>query len=198
MPVSFVNGASAGSSGTILTTASSIPSSQLSNAGLVRVTSGTLSSSSAITVDGCFTSTYINYVIYLNAAFTGSADTDIFMQFRASGSTNSSASNAYFLSYVNAGVNKGDAASSGGTATSWFLYDNMDTGSICNGKIEIFNPQTATKTTGQWTLYAEDNGNYKQEQGFGYQTQATSFDGFTITMSSGTLTGTYDVYGVAR
>jgi hypothetical protein len=185
-------------SGTVLTSASTIPSSQLTNAGLVRVTSGTLSSASAITVDGCFTSTYVNYVIYVNAAYTGSADQDAYLQFRASGSTNSSAAYPYNVNYINAGVNAGTASSSSGGATSWVLYDNMDSGAIFNGVIQVFNPQTSTKTTGQWFLYAEDSGNFKQMLGFGFQSQSTAFDGFTLTLQSGTLTGTYDIYGVAR
>lgn len=170
------------------------------NAGLslVKVTGGTLSAASAITVDSCFTSTYINYIIYINAAYTGSADQDAYLQFRAGGSTNSSAAYPYNVNYINAGVNAGTAASSSGGATSWVLYDNMDSGAIFNGSIQVFNPQTSTKTTGQWFLYAEDSGNFKQMLGFGFQSQSTSFDGFTLTLQSGTLTGTYDVYGVAR
>ena len=171
------------------------------NAGLslVKVAGGTLSAASAITVDGCFTSTYVNYVIYVNASnFTGSADTDVFMQFRAGGSTNSSAAYPYSVNYINAGVNAGTASSNSGSATSWLVYDNMDSGSIFNGTIQVFSPQIASKTTTQWFLYGEDNSNFKQMLGFGFQSQATSFDGFTLTMSSGTLTGTYDIYGIAR
>lgn len=193
-------------SGTVLTSASSIPtsqltgtitSSQISNAGLVRITSGTLSSSSAITVDGCFTSTYVNYVIYVNAAYTGSADQDAYLQFRAGGSTNAG-NYAFSVNYINAGVNAGTAASNSGSSGAIILYDNMDSGSIFNGVIEVFNPQTTTKTTSQWGLYGEDSGNFKQMLGFGFQSQSTAFDGFTLTLQSGTLTGTYDVYGVAR
>jgi len=176
-------------SGTVITSAST---------GMVRITSGTLSAASSILVDSCFTASYVNYVIYVNATFTGSADTDVFMQFRAGGSTNSSAAYPYNTNYINAGVNAGTAASSSGSSTAWLVYDNMDSGSIFNGVIQVFNPQTTTKTTGQWFLYAEDGSNFKQMLGFGFQSQSTAFDGFSMTMSSGTLTGTYDVYGVAR
>jgi hypothetical protein len=200
MPVSIVNGASAGSSGTILTTASSIPSSQLSNAGLVRVTSGTLSGASGITVDSIFTSTYKNYYVYINTTLnlSGGSDNDIFLQFRAGGSTNSTANYAYQTNYINAGLNAGTAASSTGSATAWQLYDNMDDGSVFSGWIQFLNPQVTGETQGQWFLYGADNGYRKQMLGFGSQNQSTSFDGINIFMSGGTLTGTYDVYGVAR
>jgi len=176
-------------SGTVITSAST---------GMVRITSGTLSAASSILVDSCFTASYVNYVIYVNATFTGSADTDVFMQFRAGGSTNSSAAYPYNTNYINAGVNAGTAASSSGSSTAWLVYDNMDSGSIFNGGIQVFNPQTTTKKTGKWFLYGEDNGNFKQMLGFGFQSQSAAFDGFSMTMSSGTLTGTYDVYGVAK
>lgn len=184
--------------GTILTSASTIPSSQLTNAGLVRVTSGTLSGASGITVDSIFTSTYKNYYIYINATHsTGGSDTDLYFQFRTGGVTRGS-NYAYQTNYINAAVNAGTAFASVGDAGSFIIYDNMDNGSIFNGWFQILDPQTAGKSTAQWFLYGEDNGNYKQMLGFGIQTQSVSFDGFTLTMSQGTLTGTYDVYGVAR
>ncbi len=170
------------------------------NAGLslVRVGGGSLSSASAITADSVFTSTYKNYYIYINTTHsTAGSDTDFYFQFRASGSTNSNSNYAYQTNYINAAVNAGTAAS-GTAATSWTIYDNLDTGGVFSGWFQILDPQTTGKSTGQWFLYGEDSGNYKQMLGFGFQTQSTSFDGFTITMSQGTLTGTYDVYGVAR
>jgi hypothetical protein len=169
------------------------------NAGLslVRVGGGTLSSASSITADSVFTSTYVNYVIYVNAAYTGGADQDAYLQFRAGGSTNGG-NYAFSVNYINAGVNAGTAASNSGSSGAIILYDNMDSGSIFNGVIEVFNPQTTTKTTSQWGLYGEDSGNFKQMLGFAFQSQSTSFDGFTLTLQSGTLTGTYDVYGVAQ
>jgi len=195
-------------SGTVLTSASSIPtsqltgtitSSQISNAGLVRVTSGTLSSASGITVDGVFTSTYKNYVMFINATLGGgSNDVDIFFQFRASGSTNSSANYAFNVNYINAGLNAGTAASNTGSSTSWVLYDNMDDGSIFSGSMQFYNPQVTSETQADWNLYGADNGYRKQMLGFGSQNQSTSFDGINISMSGGNLTGTYDIYGVAR
>jgi hypothetical protein len=175
-------------SGTVITSAST---------GMVRITSGTVTASSTITVDGCFTSSYLNYIIYVNTAYTGSADQDAYLQFRAGGSTNGG-NYAFNVNYINAGVNAGTASSNSGSSGAIIIYDNMDSGSIFNGELQVFNPQTATKTTSQWSLYGEDGSNFKQMLGFGFQSQSTSFDGFIITMQSGTLTGTYDVYGVAR
>ena len=186
-------------SGTILTSASTIPSSQLTNAGLVRVTSGTLTSASGITVDGVFTSTYKNYVMFINATLGGgSNNVDIFFQFRASGSTNSSASYAFNVNYINAGLNAGTAASNIGSSTSWVLYDDMDDGSVFTGSMQFFNPQLISETTADWNLYGADNGYRKQMLGFGNFNQNNSFDGINISMSGGNLTGTYDIYGVAR
>jgi len=199
MAVSYINSASANQTGTILTTTSTIPSSQLTNAGLVRVTSGTLSAASGITVDGVFTSTYKNYVMFINATLGGgSNDVDIFFQFRASGSTNSSANYAFNVNYINAGLNAGTAASNTGSSTSWVLYDNMDDGSIFSGSMQFYNPQVTSESQADWNLYGADNGYRKQMLGFGSQNQSTSFDGINISMSGGNLTGTYDIYGVAR
>jgi len=199
MAVSFINSASANQTGTILTTTSTIPSSQLTNAGLVRVTSGTLSAASGITVDGVFTSTYKNYMMYINATLGGgSNNVDIFFQFRASGSTNSTANYAFNVNYINAGLNAGTAASNTGSSTSWVIYDDMDDGSVFSGFMQFYNPQVTSESQADWNLYGADNGYRKQMLGFGSQNQSTSFDGINISMSGGNLTGTYDIYGVAR
>lgn len=177
-------------SGTIITSAST---------GMVRITSGTLSAASGITVDGVFTSTYKNYVMFINATLGGgSNDVDIFFQFRASGSTNSTGNYAFNVNYINAGLNAGTAASNTGSSTSWVLYDNMDNGSIFTGSIQFFNPQVTSESQADWNLYGADNGYRKQMLGFGSQNQSTSFDGINISMSGGNLTGTYDIYGIAR
>jgi hypothetical protein len=171
------------------------------NAGLslVKVAGGTLSAASGITVDGVFTSTYKNYIMYINTTLGGgSNDVDIFFQFRASGTTNSSANYAYQTNYINAGLNSGAAASSTGSATSWTLYDNMDDGSIFSGSIQFLNPQVVSETQGQWNLCGADNGYRKQMLGFGSLNAVSSFDGINLYLSGGNLTGTYDIYGVAR
>jgi len=172
-----------------------------SNAGLslVKVASGTISAASGITVDGCFTSTYKNYVMYINTTLGGgSNDVDIFFQFRAGGSTNSTTNYAFQTNYINAGLNAGTAASNQGSSTSWVLYDNMDDGSVFNGSIQFFNPQVVSETQGEWGLYGADNGYRKQMLGFGSLNVVGSFDGINISMSGGNLTGTYDIYGIAR
>jgi hypothetical protein len=178
-------------SGTVITSAST---------GMVRITSGTLSAASGITVDGIFTSTYKNYVMYINTTLnlSGGSDNDIFFQFRAGGSTNSTSNYAFNVNYINAGLNAGTAASNTGSSTSWVLYDNMDDGSVFNGFIQFYNPQVTGESQADWSLYGADNGYRKQMLGFGSQNQSTSFDGINISMSGGNLTGTYDIYGIAR
>jgi hypothetical protein len=171
--------------------------STASSGSFIRISGGTLTAASAITADSIFTSTYKNYRIYINTIYSGADDTDAFLQFRASGSTNSTSNYVYQTNYINAAVNAGTAASSTG-ATSFTLYDNMDNSGPFVGWLEILNPQVSELTEAQWFLYANDGTNRKQMLGFGMQNQSTSFDGFTLTLSAGTLTGTYDIYGIAR
>lgn len=175
--------------GTLITTAST---------GMVRITSGTVTASSTITVDGCFTSTYKNYIVYVNTNYSGSADQDAYLQLRASGSTISSSNYAFNVNYINAGINAGTASSNSGSSGAIIIYDNMDDGSVFNGSIQFFNPQVFGETQAEWGLYGADNGYRKQMLGFASLNAVGSYDGFIITMQSGTLTGTYDVYGVAR
>lgn len=156
--------------------------------GWTKITSSTFSAQTSVSINNCFTSTYVNYRVLLN--FTSSATNSLYLRFRSSGSDNTA--NSYtggwqyqFMS------NSGATSAVGGLATYLYLQDTV-TGNIGHASsIDIFNPQATDRTrilnNAVWTSYFSN--------GAGYFDNTTSFDGLTIYPTSGTITGTISIYG---
>ena len=158
-------------------------SGSISSTGAISFTSAT-----AISLNGCFTSTYKNYRIIINAKHAST--TDLTFRVRASG-TDLSSAGAYIQGRYYVGVTSSIAAGSNNNTsdTSWTL--NQFTTAAGQATMDIANPQ-ATEVTTALTIVA---GGYFQILGQSLATSnTTSYDGFTI-ISSGTMTGSVSVYG---
>ena len=149
-------------------------------------------SASAISLNGCFSSTYDNYrlMISLSAA---SADTYLHARLRASGSDittsnyNSAVIQAAFGSTTLANDN-------GGTSQSaWNRFGWLQAGTLAlEVPTDIGSPNLS-----RYTSFS----NFNSRSGYGHQTAGgtfnatTSADGITIYPLSGTISGTIRVYG---
>jgi hypothetical protein len=170
------------------------PSNKAINAGLVFVTSGTFSASSAVNVDNCFTSTYENYrvIFEITASATATGDTAVGM--RVGGATNTTSNYSRALRGLTTAGSGGD--NSGSSNTSWSLSStasNEDNGGLI---MDFIRPQLTTKTAVNAFWYEGVDGAF--QMGVFFFGASTAFDGFTVTRSSGTMTGNYRVYGYAN
>jgi hypothetical protein len=151
------------------------------------------SASSTVSVNGCFTATYDNYRIYL-ANVTNTVSEDIRLRWRVAGADNTTTNYRY------AGIQTSTAASNsavGESASSYLRTGYFTTGrkNILTG-IDVLTPFLSAPT-GTW------NSAFDESSGTGYATITTcsfaantSFDGFTVYPTSGTITGTLRVYGL--
>jgi hypothetical protein len=157
------------------------------NSALVLISSTTIGSAvSSVTVSSAFSSTYDNYRIVISGG-AASADVNLNMTLGAT-ATGYYRSQNYFTF---AGV-----ASTGSQVnqTSWQAVGLATTNSMA-GVFDLFNPNLA-KTTWWFggVLYASTTGLYGV--GGGFLNDTTQYTAFTITTSSGTITGgTIKVYG---
>ena len=187
-----------GSSGDTFTVPSGVTvnmssATQTGVGGLQLITSTTFSSVSSVTVDSCFTSTFVNYHVLFNADWGSVTDTDLRLNFRASSSTDSNSSYNFQSDYINANNNSG-VASQSNTATHATIFDNADT--EINGRIEFYNPQLSNRNTYfESLLLGHDGSTAKKITGFGEFDNTTSFDGFILTGTAGTFTGRIQVFG---
>lgn len=162
-------------------------------------TGGTVTFSGActsISLNGCFTSTYTNYlVLYYN--LVPSAQTAPRFRLRVSGTDNTTASS----------YERQRAAFDGtGSTFNRLADDNFELPDIFSGvdarpayALYVFQPQVATQTTvRQLHVGRNATGCYFNEQAMNH-TQATSYDGFTTyTVAGPTFAGTIAVYGIAK
>jgi hypothetical protein len=160
---------------------------------VVRITTQSFTSSTAVNIDNCFSTTYDNYLIILNINSSASTNA-LLMRFRASGSTSSAASygNTWtYSAYGPAGANGRLGYASG--STSMYLQDI--TGGSTTTQITITNPFNAFNTQLTW-LGNQSNG--YGVVGAGQFAATTSFDGVALFPDPGNITGTISIYGYKK
>ena len=144
------------------------------------------SASTSLSVNGCFTSTYQNYFILMNFA-AAAATPSVSWRYRAAGTDYSGAT------YSNQrGQDNGSVAQPNKTQTQ----TSNEMGDIntvrTHAVIHVFGPQDATQTT---LNIRRGYGDILQVTYYNLETTSTSYDGFSIIMSSSNFTGTLRVYG---
>lgn len=171
------------------------PTSVVVGSGTASVNSGgsvTFSGASTISLNGVFTSSYKNYkIIIADSLYTSIDGAVIGLRFRTAGT--SSAVNYYFNGFYQQGTST-TGVSAGSNQTQWNMtnaYTNLY--NFCD--MDVYQPFGAQKTLykGTFQSYGSSGGLYVSHTGLHDQT--VSYDGFTITMSSGTVNGTVFVYG---
>jgi hypothetical protein len=156
--------------------------------GLVFITSQTIGSAvSSVTVSNAFSSTYDNYKILISGG-VGSTNLELNMTLGAT------ATGYYrFVVYgaYNASTVSGFNQSNG---TSWGGVGKASTGSI-DANIEVRNPN-ATKNTHFNSVFTSSSTTGDVHTNGGYLNDTTAYTAFTLTCSTGNITGgTIRVYG---
>ena len=160
-----------------------------SAAGLVHINTTTFSAVSSVSLNSVFTSTYDHYKALMQV--TGStSQVDLLVRLRASGSDNSTTNYNSNRLKVDNTVVAGDRLTSQAQARAGIAIN-----SNADFEITFYNPQLSTATgIGSINIGSQggDVQTFTVSNGF---FAGTSFDGFTIYPSSGTITGTIRVYG---
>jgi hypothetical protein len=149
----------------------------------------TFSGASSVSLNGVFTSAYRNYKMV--GEFLTSAGGDLYLRLRAAGTDNSTAN-----SYVQQELVVTNAATSASDTTSnqTEIAPNTNTTLINTLSFDFFNPQIAAATGLTGNSISNTNSGYYALSGI-IHNQTVSYDGFTIIIGAGTITGTISVYG---
>jgi hypothetical protein len=172
------------SSGAVLTAA------QMNSVGLWFVGSTTITSATTAVLDGCFSSDFRDYLLVVDAT-TGTANTELFMQFRVGGVA---AATNYVYSQFGTQPN-GTAANgtSGGAASSVALTFIPATQPVsCNYFIGQPNLAISTSFAGDW-LY-DDNSVAINRRTIGRHKVSTAYTGIQV-FTSAAWTGKITVFG---
>jgi hypothetical protein len=161
--------------------------------GLVCVKAETaFSAVASVTADNVFTSTYTNYKIIMN--YTTSTTNGTLLKLRVGGVSASTNYNAYYA----AGTSWTNGTVIGGTT---FLLGDYSNGAFnCSNVLEIQQPAIATGTT-FWNNATTSRGAYNSpypQYTLGNHSTATAYDGVELLVATGTMTGTYAIYGYSK
>ena len=158
--------------------------------GMVHINTTTFSAVSSVSLDNVFTSDYENYKIMMFS--TNSVQALLNFRYRASGTDNSGA-----LYYMR-GVNQGAVTTTEANLVT--LHEIIQTGiETTSFTMDLFNPQETKFTSNAYiagSLAVGILGMYRT--GSGTYGATTAFDGFTLSLSTGNMTGTIRVYGYAN
>ena len=152
----------------------------------------TFTGCSSVSLNGCFSATYTNYLMLANWYATSSADPTL--RWRVGGTDNSTAS-----SYVAVAVSSTGTAMTTQTDTGSSFYFSFSSGSAATAKtatiMNIYEPFLAVET--RHCLTSQGTPSYNGTIFNGKHNQSTSYDGFSI-LSAYNLTGTLTVYGYTK
>jgi hypothetical protein len=183
-----------GSTGQVLTVASGAPTwatPAATASGLTLISTTTLTASGSFNINGCFSSTYDDYIIQIDN-LVGSAASYLTYGLRT-GSTN--ATTLYkraLFSYTYAGTNLSAGQTTNGAVGSMdWTTSNADAA----GATVTLNGPFLSKAT---NIFVSMNSNDYAVVSAGLHASATSYDSLWFTLGSGTVTGSVKIYGMAK
>jgi hypothetical protein len=150
----------------------------------------TFTTAATISVNGCFTSDFTNYLMVMDYDASGN-DIEATLRLRVGGVDNSTA-NSYIFQTVTANATAVSGART--TTTSWRMALGDD--DHTNGTTMIFYRPALADTTSYFTM---ETGSYLGgylRVAAGTHNQNTAYDGFTVIPASGSYTGKLNVYGL--
>ena len=157
--------------------------------GLVLLNTTNFTTASSISVNNCFSAAYPNYLVMLSIS-SASAYSDVFMRMRVNGTDNSSNNYRWYQEYKLYGNTGGSSASTTSSTNAMYMFStNTDGMSISQ---TVYSPFANAKTVA-----------YGQVSEFGYagnvynhMSVTTSYDGLTIYLGTGNMTGSLKIYGM--
>jgi hypothetical protein len=168
------------------------------SSGLTLITTTSFSAVSSFSLPAnTFTSTYTNYFMTCNLdSSANSAEFDF--RFRASGTDNTSNNYAWVIYGRSASTDP--ANSSGGSLLNYFRICPISGTYTSQLQITFMTPQDSGYNAGYNTtgFYFDGLTNYSGRTGSGVLSVTTAYDSATFFPSTGTVTGTYSVYGLAK
>jgi hypothetical protein len=163
------------------------------NMGLVPLNTTSYSAQSTINIDSVFSSTYQNYLV-INNVSARTSNGALVLRFRAAGVTTTSATYDYagnLTRTTGGGVNLPFGAAA--DIYSYFTFSNADPTST---QLTIYSPNEARQTNFSSAGWGSDTTSQFAVTASGRQTGSTQFDGISIIVTAGTITGTTRIYGI--
>ena len=177
--------------GEVLTAADT--NTYLANSGLVYITNGSKSGSGSYTFDSVFTATYTNYRVVVDQITVTNANAVRF-QFRAGGATNATATYNYAYRGLLSNGTTNDTSGSNFTYAEPGVYINFTNVELGTLSTDIFDAQLAKRTRALVSAQGYEGAAAYRNGGFEFY-GTNQFDGFLLSVPSGTFSFVYTIYG---
>jgi len=167
-----------------------------SSSGLVLLDRDSFSAVSSVVWDGVFTSTYKVYQVVIETLFGSTSSADLWFNFRYSNTTMAA---QYYGSIQ-------ETISTTWSGTQWSALNSAERAIISNNvnaaanenMSSVFNVFNVGTSSNRGGLYGQTLGLNPWYDVFGgYTTQLQTYNGFVLAPSTGTITGTVSIYGLA-
>jgi hypothetical protein len=159
--------------------------------GLELITSEVFSAVSSVSVNGCFTSAFVNYRIVLGL-FAATTGINNWIRFRSSGADQTATNYRWSRLAV---PTTGSLTNEGSGSDSVIVYSRTSDAND-TAVLEVYSPAVAGAKTGLASgPFAENSATFHSGFTAGIYNATGAFDGFTLSRDSGTMTGTLRVYG---
>ena len=188
-----------GTTGQILTADTSVSPYKVkwatasSTSGLTKIVSADFTTSAGVAINGCFTSTYTNYVVVINSLNAGSNDSDVYFRFQYSTSTQQSASYYSGAYYMNANNTSGNYNENNATKVTLGRNTNLARGQYT---INISNVGNSSQYP-TWSSIGNGANSNGVSITAGTCDSANTYTGLYL-FGAANITGTYTVYGLAK
>jgi hypothetical protein len=184
-----------GTNGQVLTAdstaATGLSWATVSGGGLIPISVTSFSAVSSQSINDVFSSTYDHYKIFMNVT-AGNDGAALLFRLRVSGADNTSSNYERGNYYVGAFTPEAAGSQNSELATSWLICANSSTvGSSM--EMSIYDPFLSAYTK---ELHTAVGYNFYTQGGT--STVTTSYTGFTILPTAGTITGNIYVFGVKK
>lgn len=152
----------------------------------------TFNTAATVSVNGCFSSSYDNYLVVIRHVGSGILGLNIRM--RVGGADNSTAN-----SYVGQQIYADSTTVAGVRNTTTFAQGFGHSDSTARGGCHwyFYGPHLTQPTAGRSVVVSGYSSAYIQDVAFTHN-QSTSYDGFTVLTSTGTISGALTIYGLAN
>jgi len=164
--------------------------------GLTKISSNAFSNVASVTIDGCFTSTYTDYLVIINSIYAGTQTDDILMQLRY-GSTTETAATYYGASYAVPYSGANTTIQNNGT-TSFQISNNIGTATYSSTGQIFFSRIGNSNQPSSWRGQLMDEGDSVAVHFAGKSNTARTYTGLVFKSSSTNITGNITIYGLAN
>jgi len=165
-------------------------------AGLVYITGGTVSGSTTLSVDNCFTSQFVNYRIVFGGMSTSVVSRAFRLRLRASGTDDTSSNFDYAFRGIRASGVAADTNLVGASFTEIGVFlDTATNVQLGSCSMDVYGPAVADRTFATINAIGHETNMFTRSGGFTHFAN-TAYDGFTIYLNStGNIQFNWRVYG---